>query len=376
MRDVCIYERKDSPYWWIKYWCPTRLGFAYKSSGFRRDDPLGFKHALDTARPLSQEARAARKIAPSARWESWVEDWLREKHRTSPRSLACELLRWRWVSAFLEGRYVPGPQGVTYQLGLDYLKWRKSQVKRVSKKHPSHNTALQELRLWGRVMLEAVRRGFITASPLERMGIKRDKPAEKDEITDADVSAIRKALAKKESHLPIEQRWMTISFEIALYQGCRLQETSVPMTDINETAGTITFHAKRGKVFTTALHTKLMPLIRQLRAAGAARTCVLPRMASKEWHWLLKGRVERNWPAVCAHVCFHCTRVTVITRMARDGVPIQQAMAYVGHADETIHRIYQRLAPRDLGRCTQALVFSETNEPPQNPGVAVTTPAA
>lgn len=356
LSGTSIYERKDSPFWWIKYWCPRRLRNVAKSSGQRRDDPQGYRLALEQARTLSADGRAARAVAPSARWESWVMDWLRLRHRNSARTLYCESKRWGWLDAFLTENEIYGPPGVTYQTGLDYLKWRTSQIKRVSKKHPSHNTALCELRFLGRVMREAVRRGFITASPLERMGIKKDPAPEKLEITAKDDAAIRAGLMEWEGALPLKDRWMTISYEIAHYQGCRLRETSLPLSDIDEDAERITFHAKRSKVFTTRLHPTLAPLIRQLRAAGVTRTCTLPKMASKEWHWFMKGRPERNWTGICPHITFHCTRVTVITRMARAGVPIQQAMAYVGHADETIHRIYQRLQADDLKRCTDALV--------------------
>jgi integrase len=256
------------------------------------------------------------------------------------------------------------------------MAWRTSQVKRVSKKHPSHNTALMELRFLGRIMREAVRRGFITASPLERMGIKKDRAPEKAELTDADVAAIRAGLVEWEGHLPLKDRWMTICFEIGIHQGCRLRETSVPLTDIDENAARIMFHAKRAKVYTTQLHPVLVPIIRELRAAGLTKTCVLPKMASKIWHWFFKGRPERGWNGVCPHASFHCTRVTVITRMARKGVPIQQAMAYVGHADETVHRIYQRLQADDLTRCTDALAFFPSSATQQSQGDAQTKRAA
>ena len=376
LSGTSIYQRKDSPYWWIKFWCPERLRNVAKSSAQRVADPQGYRLALEQARSLSSEGRAARSIGPSARWEAWVMEHLRLRHRNCERTLYCETKRWGWLDAFLTEREIFGPQGVTYQTGLDYLKWRTSQVKRVSKKHPSHNTALAELRFLGRLMRVAVQRGFITASPLERMGIKKDRSPEKPEMTDADVAVIKAGLMELEGHLPLKDRWMTICFEIAIHQGCRLRETSVPLADIDEHRGRITFHAKRAHVFTTQLHPELVPLIRQLREAGVKRTCTLPTMASKEWHWFFKGRPERNWKAVCPHVCFHCTRVTVITRMARDDVPIQKAMAFVGHADETVHRIYQRLQADDLTRCTDALVFSPSNATPQSQGAAQTKQVA
>ncbi|MGA2445440.1 MAG: tyrosine-type recombinase/integrase [Opitutaceae bacterium] len=370
-----VYPRKDSPYWWVKFWCPQKLRFCAKSTNHRRDDPLGYKRAVAIARELSADALAARTIAPSSQWDCWVMPWLQMKHQGHPNTMVSERNRWQWVDAFLTQQKVCGPQGVTYQLGLEYMTWRTSQVKRVSKKHPSHNTALAELRLFARVMREAVHRGFIATSPLERMGIKKQRPAEKPEMTDADVAAIRQALAVKEGHLPLRDRWMTISFEIALFQGCRISETSVPFSDIDLKARRITFHAKGAKVYTTTLHPNLLTLVRQLKDAGAERTCVLPKMVTRDWHLFLKGRLERNRKGVCPHLTFHSTRVTVITRMARDGVPIQQAMAYVGHADQTVHRIYQRLQADDLTRCTQALRFFPANGTPQTPGGDAATPS-
>jgi integrase len=199
---------------------------------------------------------------------------------------------------------------------------------------------------------------------------------QKPELTDQDIAAIRAGLREREANLPLREQWMSVCFEIALCQGCRVSETTVALTDIDENAGRIIFHAKRNKVFTTLLHPDLVPLIRRLRAAGAERTCVHPRMLTKEWHWFFKGRPERGWKGVCPHATFHCTRVTAITRMARAGVPIQQAMAYVGHADQTVHRIYQRLQAQDLSQCAAALRFSPTNGSQQSLDAGETRQAA
>jgi hypothetical protein len=262
MTEACVYRRQDSPYWWIKYWSPERLAWHRKSTEHRRDDPQGYKMALAVARDLSAEGRMARQVAPTSRWPSWVPDWLKMKHHDCARTLECELGRWHWLDAFLTERKIHGPQGMNYLLGLDYMAWRTSQTKRASKKHPAHNTALMELRLLSRVLQEAVHRGFIYANPLARINIKKHRPAEKPELTDAEIAIIRATLVKLEGHLPFRDRWMTICFEIALHQGCRVSETSVPLSDINENAGRITFHAKRHKVFTTLLHPALVPLIR------------------------------------------------------------------------------------------------------------------
>jgi hypothetical protein len=104
------------------------------------------------------------------------------------------------------------------------------------------------------------------------------------------------------------------------------------------------------RVFTTALHPNLKPLMKELRDADATHTCHLPKMAGKDWFFLFRK-------AGVMGASFHCTRVTVITRMAREGVPIQQTMRYVNHSSRAVHAIYQKLRPEDLAACTAALRF-------------------
>ncbi len=359
MIDYSVYPRTDSPHWWIAYFDASIHRRKCRSSGFRRDDPLGYKHAIERAREWAENGRGAREAGDAGRWDLWVEAWMQSKFAEGQqaRTLRAELHRWRFVRAFLAERKVLAPIGVTYQHGLDFMAWRQEHTTRSGK--GGHNNALGELRLLGRVMREAVRRGFVVASPLERMGLKRHKPAEKPEITAAELRAIRAALRERESGLDVRERWMTVSFEIALHQGCRLSETSLPMDNIDEARGTITFTQKGDRIFTTRLHDDLRPLIGELRKAKAKRTCTLPAMAAKQWHWFFKGRSDKGHASagVAERICFHCTRVTVITRLARAAVPMAQAMRYVGHADEAIHRIYQRLAAPDLAAATAALVF-------------------
>ena len=318
----------------------------HASTGFRHADPAGRRHALDFARDRSQDALAA-KGATTDGW-GWVGDWLKVRFRNSPLTLQGESIRWSQVSAYLDSVKIVGPEQISYKHAEDYIAWRTAQVKRASKRHPTYNTALQEVRFLSRVMREAVRRGQIHTSPLERLSLRKDPPAEKPEMTDDEIAQIR-------ARLPEYADWMTPCFEIAIHQGCRLKETSVPFSRINIAARTIQFHAKRGKIFTTRLHANLVPLLTAIKATGAKETCLLPRMPGKEWHWFFKGRAERGRAPFLPHLCFHCTRVSVVTRLARAGVPIQQAMAYVGHANELIHRIYQRLKPADVGLAEAAI---------------------
>lgn len=335
------YKRADSSFWWIAYVDPSTRKRVYKSSGFRIDHPSGRRKALDMARELSKEAIAGNGGDETGGW-TWVGPWLRLRHRTKERTLVSEQHRWSQVAEYLDTKGIRSVRDVTYEHALEYLDWRMGQIKRVSKKHPKYNTALQEVRFLGRVMREAERRGYLTtANPLNRLGLKKDHAKEKPEMTDAEIVKIREELKTR-------PEWMQVSFEIALHQGCRLRETSIPWSKIDLSAGTVQFHAKRDNIFTTKLHPELVPLLTKLKADGNSHTCVIPKMATKEWHFLFK---EIGLP----HLCFHCTRTTVVTRLARAGVPISLAMAYVGHANETIHRVYQRLKPGDVGPAVAAL---------------------
>ena len=48
------------------------------------------------------------------------------------------------------------------------------------------------------------------------------------------------------------------------------------------------------------------------------------------------------------HLCFHCSRVTKVTRLRREGVPREVAMRLVNHSSELIHLLYDRHRVDDL----------------------------
>lgn len=341
MEYVSIYKRPDSPFWWLAYVDPITRKRKYRSTGFRIDSVGGYKRALSMAGDCSRETKAAGPVTGA--WEDWVPGWISLKHRNVATSLHAENGRWKWLRVWLHEHGIQCPAQLTYQQAIQYIEWRTAQVKRTSGKHPKFNTALAELRLLSRIMREAVRRAYIGANPIERLGIGKDPAPEKPEMTDREIRLIREKLVDK-------PEWMRVSFEIALHQGCRLRETRIPWSRIDWQRSTVQFLAKRGKMFTTVIHPQLVPMLRELQRDGKTHTLEWPAMPTKDWHLFFK---EIGLP----HLCFHCTRVTAVTRMARAGVPIQQAMAYVGHANETIHRVYMRLQPADAQKAILALKF-------------------
>lgn len=360
-RDFRILQRRNSPRWTARFWSSTRQRLVDVTTPFRVDDPQGYRRAVGYARALVERENPDRSPCAEECWDVWVLPFLEARYGNSAKTLRRYRGAWEQWRAFLELRELRIPRALTYQQVLEFVSWRSSQVKRLSGKRVSKNTALCDVRVMAVVMREAIRRSFAETNHCEKLGITKDPSRQKPEMTDGEIARIRAALKSR-------PEWMTISFEIALHQGCRLSETSLPLSQVDLMRDTITFHAKgRGggqkHVFTTQLHPGLRPLLSRISSEGREQSCVLPTMAAKQWHSFFRE-------IGLSHLCFHCTRVTVITRMARNGVPIAQAMRFVGHASETIHRIYQRLAAPDCAIAINALRFGGS-ETPRTPDAAL-----
>ncbi len=348
-RNYSVFTRKGRPVWYVKYVSTTTLDWVSEATAYRLDDPAGERKAVKYAEGLVQKFAKLGGVTKNEAWSAWVDNFLRNRYAGPDHALTLKayLNSWSFCSTFLQANRIVAPFQLNYNHADAFITWRTG-LKRQCGKPISKNTALCNLRCLSLVMQEAVRRGYALANPLLRTGIKKVPAKEKVELLPSEVATIREAVAKKEAHLPLEQRWMTVSFEIAYYQGCRLKETQVLLSDVNETRGEITFHAKGHKTHPTALHPALKPLMAQLRAAGALAACSLPKMAAKEW-WALRQELKLS------HTCFHSTRVGVVSQLARAGVSEQQAMRFVGHSSRLVHQVYQKLRVEDLGACLTAL---------------------
>jgi integrase len=188
--------------------------------------------------------------------------------------------------------------------------------------------------------------------------VTSDPVRQKPEFTDEQVELVRAELRRRQG-VGRPAAWMAIAFEIAILQGCRLSATQIPMERVDLERGTVTLHEKgaRGKptVFTMPIHPQLRTLLERLKAKGKKITCELPQFASRNFSRVLR--------ALGLPHTFHSTRVTVISRMARAGVPIQQAMAYVHHGSMAVHQIYQRLRPEDAGAAHAAIAYPAPSGP-------------
>lgn len=344
-----VFPRTGRTVWYARIVSDQTGQWTNRATPYRLDDPSGERKALRWAETRTKRFKLTATTRTGEGWKSWVRAYIEDRYRLSPLTRTRYLSAWENWQLYLDEKKVRMPSRLDYNIGIGFIPWRTAQ-KRSCGKFVLRNTAIVDLKVMSLVMREAVRRGFALGNPLERTGIKRDPAKQKAELTGAEIAIIRGGVAKLEVGLPVAQRWMSTSFEIALHQGCRLRETQVAMADVNEATGRITFHGKGGKTIPTALHPALLPLMRELRAAGATHTCALPQMAAKLW-WELRKELNLS------HTCFHATRVTVITTLARSKVPEQQAMRFVGHSSRVVHQIYQKLQVEDLTDCVAALQF-------------------
>jgi site-specific recombinase XerD len=292
-------------------------------------------------------------------WQTWVIDFLKQRHAASPKTLSRKLTAWRTLASYLHEKKIPTPAHLTRQHCLDYVKWRKwSGNLRTKKRNVSINTVLLDLKMLGSIVQEAVRRAWIQSNPCYRLEIAREIPKQKPELSPSDIELIRAGIARKlaDPYNDEERRnaeFLRVSFEIALAQGCRLFETYLELDDIDTENMEIMFLAKGRKRYTAPLSPDLLPLVTELRKRGQTFTYTKPRMPSLVWFKFL-DMLRRKHPQL-KRVSFHSTRVTVVSRLGRAGVPERVAMALVNHSSTTIHRIYRRVDRSELPRVWEAL---------------------
>ena len=329
-----IYRRKDSKYWWVK-WFDASGRVRQESTGLRIDSVAETREARRLrAQREAEELRAPREDRNQKLLDRWVPRWLGTRFAKQPNTLESYLGAWNHLFGFFKSRDLLIADRIRREHCFEYLE------KRI--KAASRNTAIHDLAILRLILNEAVRRNWIDKNPASALRLKKDIPSERPEITEAERILIEKALKKKPD-------WMKVSWAIAWHQGCRLAETSVPLKDVDLKNRMITFTIKGGRRHTTRLHPDLVPLFNRLKREKKKVTWDFRRSASRDWSRFFKK-------IGLGHLTFHSTRVTVITRLARSGtVNEQMAMRFIGHCSSEIHAIYQRLQAVDLDGCLDAL---------------------
>ena len=334
-----LYQRKGSPFHWISYRHPITGVRVYESTGLKVSNRNETRQAHARALELTTKELALGRIVKTEAWSYWVEPFLNGKYSTAAQLRTLERYKtsWRNIVPFLEERGLRFPRQLQREDLFAYIEWRKTT--RNERVRPcSFNTARHEIKLLGTILAEAVARGYCTRNVARDLGLKREPAAQKPEFTTEDILEIRR-------RLKAEPEWMQISYEIALHQGTRLRATQVDLhKDVDWAAGTITFHEKGNRKLTVPIAPELRPLLERRYREGHRFSCLIPRSASAAWRSFFDRMGRRDF-------CFHCCRVTTISRLARAGVSEALATRYVGHSSTEIHRSYQRLGVLDLVAC-------------------------
>jgi site-specific recombinase XerD len=384
MQGITVYQRPGRKTFYVIYPDPNTGERVFKSSGIPLSDPQGRMKAYAFARQKSQSGIGARCARDHEQWDVWVPFFLRTRFAKSPKTLTSYIGAWKFLSAFLHEHEVKSARQLTYQHALDFAAWREAKKKKASGKFVSRNTTLHNIKVMSRIMREAVRRDFAPGNPWYKVtdDLPADAVPEKPEYTDEDVAKVRAELERR-AQLGRPSDWMPIAFEIALAQGCRLSATEIPMHQIAFERWTIRFAEKGGQDFTVPVNPTIRPLLQRLRDEGRDVTCKLPRFASRIFSRVLKT-AGLQAPAGMGNHTFHSTRVTVISRGARAGIPEQKMMRVVHHGSWAVHKRYTKLRAADVSDVypalgmpppTSSLLERHGDAAPGAPGIPARVPA-
>ena len=273
-------------------------------------------------------------------WTKWVDRLLNRRYSAARHQNTLQRYRAAWVNlkAFLLHHGIGGPAEVTASTADEYLEWRQK-IGRGNRRSARITTVGFELRLLGLFLDEARRLGLCKENHARGLGITREPGRKKPEITTEQEQRIRAKLAE------IGDPDLTAQFVIGIRQGTRLSATRVHLEqDVDWQLGTITLHEKGGKTLTVPMHKEVHDLLMARKAVGSVWSCQVSRHASKHWKRIF---TQAGLP----ELCFHCTRVTAITRLHRRGIPEVKVMAFVGHRSVQVHRVYCRISPQQDLQC-------------------------
>lgn len=331
-----IVTRDDSPFFFLSFKDTATWQWRKRKLPIRQDDPdAKRKCAMALAKAEMAEAAAmpAQGRVEYRGW-SWVPGFIAQ-HYENVLSRQRAVNAWAAVQVFIEERGIGSPDLVTFAHGHEYVAWRQAPTAGSGIKARKKNTALLEVKIWSVIQQHAVRLGLALANPLFRLGIKRERPKVKPEISAEDQARIEQALRCDAPD------WMRDAWAVAMLQGCRLRQAACPLERIDLERRVITLPRQKGKEHTMPLHSALVPLVEKRRAEGAQRLVEMPALPSKAWRQFFDKLGMRE-------VSFHSTRVTVNTRLLRAGFSTAQVMSLIGHSKEETNMIYRRLNPVDV----------------------------
>lgn len=349
-----IYKRKDSQWYWIRYKKPDGT-WAAKATRFRTGNTLHRAKAVEEAGRLSVAERTT-----TSSDTSWV-DGLLAQHPVASNTKIYYRNSWRNLSRFMAERGIL-LHDFTPTTAMDYIAWRTS-TPRTNGSFPGRNQALQDIKILKWIHRQGRLLGHLTTMAMVDFRSRKSPVQRKPVFTEEDIALVRKALAVP--HVP---EWMRTSFEVALFTGCRLKETRIPLSCIDLPADTLTFPTPKGgtgRSYTIPIPAGLRPLLEKLKASPRSHTLEWPGVGSKvSSYW----RKFFNLLGLRKH-SFHGLRATRVTNLRRAGIVQSVAMRLVNHSSTLVHELYQRHSVEDLRPYVNA------GQPPSTPQTPGETPA-
>lgn len=340
------YERKDSPYVWAQVAAGRGEKKRYIRLDVRKDDPAKSDLVRIAMHRLEGELLAERALAPcdpDSTW-GWVPGFIATRWGAESKTGRVYSKQWVPLLDFLSGHRLLSPSALAREDCFAYVAWRTAQEKARSGRMIAKNTALGELKLLAMLMDEAVLRGLAAANPCRRLKIAREEVAEKPEITADEEQLIRSQLLA----LPKEDAWMAAAFHVAISTGLRIGECRIAAHQVRWAEDQILIERPKGgrrREFCIPIYESIRPDLLRMRAERRRALFDVP--ADKAG---ILGIVWRRFfdGIGLPHICFHCTRVTFVTRGMRAGVPEAVMMRMVNHGSSLINRVYQRWTSDDV----------------------------
>ncbi len=338
-----------SPFLYVQYRPPGQVKKRYVKTAIRKEDPdHARKIALEINRLqrtllLSGNGAAAGVESNEGAGWFWVPGWLRTRYASRSRTRAVYEAQWERLVEFLVEAQIDGPALLERADCFNYLDFRTAQVKEKSGRNVRINTAIGELKLLGMAMDEAVARGHAMSNPARKLKIEREDTAIKPEISEDEEEKILAALATQPD-------WMQLSFEIAIATGLRFSDTRLASGSIQWSNDLIEIAKPKGghkRAFSIPIYDSIRNVLRVFHQSKRPFLWTMPEK-DRGLNGILWMRFFRELGL--DHLCFHCTRVTFISRGMRAGIPESVMMKMVNHGLSLINRIYQRWTSDDVRR--------------------------
>lgn len=353
---ACIYKRKRSPWYWIRY-KNAEGKWVSKGTRYRTDSGLHRAKALQEAASMTVDEKT-----PRNKDTTWV-DRLIAMHPVAETTRIYYRNSWRNLSRFMAERRIL-LEDFTPAQALDYIAWR-TRLPRTNGSFPGRNQALQDIKLLKWIHRQGRLLGHLSTMAMIDFRSRKSPVQRKPVFTEEEIARVRHALS-----IPHVPDWMRTSFEIALHTGCRLKETRIPLSCIDLKTCTVTFPAPKGgtgRSYTIPIPAGLLPMFRKMKATPRSHTLEWPGCGTKvSCYW----RKFFNLLGMRKH-SFHGLRATRVTNLRKAGIVQAVAMRLVNHSSTLVHDLYQRHSVEDLRPYVNAgLMPSTLQTPPETPDPA------